>query len=246
MGWMHDTLVYMSKDPVHRRWHHQQMTFGLLYAFDENFVLPLSHDEVVHGKGTILGRMPGDDWQKFANLRAYYAFMWGHPGKKLLFMGQEFGQGTEWNADRSLDWHLLDTGWHKGVQTLIKDMNRLYRDEPALHQLDCDGAGFEWLESNDAEASVLAWLRKGRDGAPPVLVICNFTPTPREGYRLGLPAAGRWREILNTDAAIYGGSGIGNLGMIATEEVASHGRPFSARITVPPLGTLWFRLEKPD
>jgi 1,4-alpha-glucan branching enzyme len=243
MGWMHDTLVYMSKDPVHRRWHHHQMTFGLLYAFNENFILPLSHDEVVHGKGTILSRMPGDAWQKFANLRAYYAFMWGHPGKKLLFMGQEFGQGSEWDAEQSLDWHLLDVGWHKGVQTLIGDLNRLYRDEPALHQLDCEGGGFEWLEANDAETSVLAWLRKGKAGAPPVLVICNFTPTPRDGYRLGLPAAGRWREILNTDAQIYGGSGLGNLGMIATEEVASHGRMFSAKLTLPPLATVWFRLE---
>jgi 1,4-alpha-glucan branching enzyme len=243
MGWMHDTLVYMSKDPVHRRWHHHQMTFGLLYAFSENFVLPLSHDEVVHGKGTILSRMPGDTWQKFANLRAYYAFMWGHPGKKLLFMGQEFGQGAEWDADRSLDWHLLDVGWHKGVQTLIKDLNRRYRTEPGLHQLDCEGAGFEWIEANDAQASILAWLRKGKDGAAPILVVCNFTPTPREGYRLGLPVAGRWREILNTDAAIYGGSGMGNLGMVATEEVASHGRPYSARITLPPLATVWFRLE---
>jgi 1,4-alpha-glucan branching enzyme len=243
MGWMHDTLVYMSKDPVHRRWHHHQMTFGLLYAFNENFILPLSHDEVVHGKGTILSRMPGDDWQKFANLRAYYAFMWSHPGKKLLFMGQEFAQRSEWNADRSLDWHLLGALPHQGVQTLIRDLNRLYRDEPALHQLDCEGGGFEWLEANDAEASILAWLRKGRDGAAPVLVICNFTPAPREGYRLGLPSAGRWREILNTDAEPYGGSGMGNLGMIATDEVASHGRPFSARVTLPPLATVWFRLE---
>ena len=244
MGWMHDTLVYMSKDPVHRRWHHHQMTFGLLYAFNENFILPLSHDEVVHGKGTILSRMPGDNWQKFANLRAYYAFMWGHPGKKLLFMGQEFGQQAEWNADHSLDWHLLGAKPHQGVQTLIRDLNRLYRDEPALHQLDCEGAGFEWLEANDAETSILAWLRKGRDGAAPVLVICNFTPAPREGYRLGLPSAGRWREILNTDAEPYGGSGMGNLGMIATDEVASHGRPFSARVTLPPLATVWFRLDQ--
>ena len=243
MGWMHDTLVYMSKDPVHRRWHHHQMTFGLLYAFNENFILPLSHDEVVHGKGSILDRMPGDSWQKFANLRAYYAFMWGHPGKKLLFMGQEFAQGAEWNADCSLDWHLLGTHWHQGVQTLIKDLNRLYRDEPALHQLDCDGAGFEWLEANDAETSILAWLRKGRDGSSPVMVVCNFTPTPRESYRLGLPFAGRWQEILNTDADIYGGSGMGNLGMITTEEVASHGRSVSTQLTLPPLSTTWFRLE---
>ncbi|WP_088347180.1 MULTISPECIES: 1,4-alpha-glucan branching protein GlgB [Rhodomicrobium] len=244
MGWMHDTLVYMSKDPVHRRWHHHQMTFGLLYAFTENFVLPLSHDEVVHGKGTILTRMPGDDWQKFANLRAYYAFMWGHPGKKLLFMGQEFGQRGEWNADRSLDWHLLGERPHEGVRMLVKDLNRLYRQEPALHQLDCDAAGFEWLEASDADTSILAWLRKSRDGRAPVLVVSNFTPTPRPGYRLGLPASGRWREILNTDADIYGGSGMGNLGMIETEEVASHGRPYSARMTLPPLATVWFRLEE--
>ena len=243
MGWMHDTLDYMSKDPVHRRWHHHQMTFGLLYAFSENFVLPLSHDEVVHGKGSILTRMPGDGWQQFANLRAYYAFMWGHPGKKLLFMGQEFAQGAEWNAEQSLDWHLLDVGWHQGVRSLVRDLNRLYRDEPALHQQDCDGAGFEWLEANDAEHSVLAWLRRGRDGSPPVLVLCNFTPTPHQAYRLGLPAAGRWREILNSDAEIYGGSGMGNQGAIETEEVASHDRPFSALITLPPLATVWFRLE---
>jgi 1,4-alpha-glucan branching enzyme len=233
----------MSKDPVHRRWHHHEMTFGLLYAFSENFVLPLSHDEVVHGKGSILGRMPGDAWQRFANLRAYYAFMWGHPGKKLLFMGQEFAQGPEWNADKSLDWHLLGIGWHKGIQTLVKDLNRLYRDEAALYQLDCVSGGFEWLEANEAETSILAWLRKGKAGAAPVIVVCNFTPAPRENYRLGLPMHGRWREILNTDAEIYGGSGMGNLGMIATEEVASQGRPFSARITLPPLATVWFRLE---
>ncbi len=243
MGWMNDTLDYMGKDPVHRRWHHHQMTFGLLYAFSENFVLPLSHDEVVHGKGSILARMPGDTWQQFANLRAYYAFMWGHPGKKLLFMGQEFAQGSEWDADRSLDWHLLDVDWHQGVHSLVRDLNRLYRNEPALHELDCDGGGFAWLEANGAEQSVLAWLRKGRDSSAPILVICNFTPTPRLTYRLGLPAAGRWREILNSDAEIYGGSGMGNQGMIATEEVASHGRPFSALITLPPLATVWFRLD---
>ncbi|MGI9485628.1 MAG: 1,4-alpha-glucan branching protein GlgB [Geminicoccaceae bacterium] len=243
MGWMNDTLLYMSKDPVHRRWHHHQMTFGLLYAFSENFVLPLSHDEVVHGKGSILARMPGDAWQQFANVRAYYAFMWGHPGKKLLFMGQEFAQGSEWNADRSLDWRLLDVDFHRGVQTLVRDLNQLYRAEPALHQLDCDGAGFDWLEANDAENSVLAWLRKGEAGAPPVMVICNFTPTPQKTYRLGLPAPGKWREILNSNAEVYGGSGMGNLGVIEAEEVASHGQPFSASITLPPLATLWFKLE---
>ena len=245
MGWMHDTLLFMGKDPIHRRWHYHQMTFGLLYAFSENFVLPLSHDEVVHGKGSILARMPGDGWRQFANIRAYYAFMWGHPGKKLLFMGQEFAQGSEWNAEQSLDWHLLDVDWHQGVRTLVRDLNRLYRGEPALHQLDCDGGGFEWLEANDAEHCVLAWLRKGRDDAAPVLVICNFTPTPHDAYRLGLPTKGRWREILNSDAEIYGGSGMGNQGVIETEEIASHGRPFSAKITLPPLATVWFRFAGP-
>ena len=242
MGWMNDTLSYMSKDPIHRRWHHHQMTFGLLYGFSENFILPLSHDEVVHGKGSLLARMPGDTWQKFANLRAYYAFMWGHPGKKLLFMGQEFAQGAEWNAEQSLDWHLLDTDWHKGVQQLVRDMNRLYRQTPALHRQDCQASGFEWLEANDAEASVLAWLRHSDDGSPPVLVIANFTPVTRN-YRLGLPAVGRWREILNSDASIYAGGGTGNLGAVTAEAVASHGRPYSAAITLPPLATLWFILE---
>ena len=242
MGWMNDTLLYMGKDPVHRRWHHHQMTFGLLYAFSENFVLPLSHDEVVHGKGSILTRMPGDTWQQFANVRAYYAFMWGHPGKKLLFMGQEFAQGAEWNADTSLEWHLLGVDFHRGVQALVRDLNRLYRAEPALHQLDCEGEGFAWLEANDAEHSVLAWLRNGKAGSAPVMIICNFTPTPHEAYRIGLPAPGRWREILNSDAEVYGGSGMGNLGVTETEKVASHGQPFSASITLPPLATVWFKL----
>ena len=243
MGWMHDTLNYMSMDPIHRRWHHHQMTFGLLYAFSENFVLPLSHDEVVHGKGSILARMPGDTWQQFANLRAYYAFMWGHPGKKLLFMGQEFAQGAEWNADQSLDWHLLDTDYHKGVQRLVADLNRIYREVSALHELDCDGSGFEWLEANDSEASVFAWLRRGKPGSAPVLVVCNFTPVTRH-YRLGLPFSGRWFEILNSDADCYSGSGIGNLGLITTEDIASHGRAHSAQLTLPPLATCWFQLDK--
>ena len=243
MGWMHDTLNFMSKEPVHRRWHHHELTFGLLYAFSENFVLPLSHDEVVHGKGSILARMPGDAWQKFANLRAYYGFMWGHPGKKLLFMGQEFAQGAEWNAEHSLDWHLLDSHWHKGVQMLVRDLNHAYATTPALHRLDCDGRGFEWLEANDAENSVFAWLRKSDGDDPPVLVICNLTPVPRE-YRIGLQDAGRWREILNTDAEVYGGSGQGNLGAVHTEDIASHGRPCSALINLPPLSTSWFVLDR--
>ena len=240
MGWMHDTLEYMGKDPAHRAWHHHQMTFGLLYAFSENFVLPLSHDEVVHGKGSILARMPGDTWQKFANLRAYYGFMWGHTGKKLLFMGQEFAQGGEWNHQQSLDWHLLDIGWHKGVQLLVKDLNHLYRALPALHQRDCDGAGFAWVEANDAAHSVFAWLRHGRPGTPSVLVVCNFTPVPRPDYRIGLPAPGRWRETLNTDATLYGGSGMGNLGGVEATAEPWHGQPYSAKITLPPLATLFF------
>ncbi|HEV8388926.1 MAG TPA: 1,4-alpha-glucan branching protein GlgB [Dongiaceae bacterium] len=241
MGWMHDTLDFMSKEPIHRRWHHNKMTFGLLYAFSENFVLPLSHDEVVHGKGSILGRMPGDDWQKFANLRAYYGFMWGHPGKKLLFMGQEFAQGREWNYQQSLDWHLMDIHWHQGVRHLVRDLNALYRTMPALHQRDCDPAGFEWIEANDAENSVLSWLRYGHDGAAPILVISNLTPVPRHNYRVGLPFHGQWIERLNTDAATYGGSGMGNLGAVMAEQVSSHGRPFSASFTLPPLSTLYFQ-----
>ncbi len=240
MGWMNDTLTYMARDPVHRRWHHREITFGLLYAFAENFVLPLSHDEVVHGKGTILSRMPGDDWQKFANVRAYYAFMWGYPGKKLLFMGQEFGQRDEWNADRSLDWHLLDHAPHRGLRALVQDLNQLYKRHPALYARDCEGDGFRWIIPDDADQSVFVWLRMGAPGDPPVAVAVNFTSVPRHGYRIGLPAAGRWREILNTDATIYGGSGLGNLGGIVAVETASHGFPASAEITVPPLAAVYF------
>jgi 1,4-alpha-glucan branching enzyme len=243
MGWMHDTLAYMGKDPAHRRWHHHQMTFGLLYAFSENFVLPLSHDEVVHGKGSILARMPGDDWQKFANLRAYYGFMWGHPGKKLLFMGQEFGQGAEWNFQQSLDWHLLDIDWHRGVQLLVKDLNRAYRELPALHQRDCDGSGFSWVDANNAEQSVFVWLRHGDPGTPSVLVVANLTPVPRQSYRVGLPTAGRWIERLNTDSALYGGSGMGNLGAVEAVAEPWHGQPCSATLTLPPLATLFFVAE---
>ena len=240
MGWMHDTLEYMGLDPAHRSWHHHQMTFGLLYAFSENFVLPLSHDEVVHGKGSILTRMPGDTWQKFANLRAYYGFMWGHPGKKLLFMGQEFAQGAEWNYQQGLDWHLLEVGWHKGVQLLVKDLNRVYRELPALHQHDCDGSGFSWVEANDAAQSVFAWMRHGNPGVPSVLVVSNLTPVPRPDYRIGLPVPGRWREALNTDGELYGGSGMGNLGGVEATPEPWHGQPCSATVTLPPLATLFF------
>jgi 1,4-alpha-glucan branching enzyme len=238
MGWMHDTLDYLALEPVHRRWHHNKLTFGLLYAFSENFILPLSHDEVVHGKRSILGRIKGDDWQVFATARAYYAFMWGHPGKKLLFMGQEFGQRDEWNFARSLDWHLLEHAPHRGLQSCVRDLNALYRAHPALHARDCEGEGFRWIAADDAESSIYAWLRLG-GASPPVAVICNFTPVPRHGYIIGLPMAGQWREILNTDAAAYGGSGMGNLGGVTASRGPSHGLPHSAEILVPPLATLY-------
>ncbi len=207
MGWMHDTLAYMSLDPIHRKYHHHKMTFGLVYAWSENFVLPISHDEVVHGKGSLLGKMPGDRWQKFANLRAYLAFMWAHPGKKLLFMGCEFGQEREWNHDLSLDWHLLDDPMHAGVQSLVRDLNRIYRSTPALHR-DGDPSGFEWIEADDAENSVYSFLRKGGPDEAPVLVICNMTPVVRENFRVGVPVAGTWKRILDSDAEPYGGAGV--------------------------------------
>ena len=243
MGWMNDTLDYMSKDPVHRRFHHDRLTFGLLYAFSENFVLPLSHDEVVHGKGSIFARMPGDDWQKFAGLRAYYGFMWGYPGKKLLFMGQEFAQAREWNFRWELDWDQLGSASNRGVMATVRDLNRLYRDTPALHLRDCQGDGFRWIAVDDADQSVLAWLRFGEWGDAPVAVVCNFTPVPRAGYRLGLPAAGLWREVFNSDAQDYGGSGLGNLGEIWAIPYEAHGLPASAEIVIPPLSTLYFRFQ---
>jgi 1,4-alpha-glucan branching enzyme len=237
MGWMHDTLNYIGKDPVHRRFHHDNIRFGLHYAFSENFVLPLSHDEVVHGKQSILGRMPGDDWQRFANLRAYYAFMFAHPGKKLLFMGCEFAQDGEWNHDRSLDWHLCDRPYHAGVQALVRDLNRCYRELPALHQLDCDSAGFEWLIADDVDNSVFAWLRKGRSPRERCIAIMNFTPEVRSSYRIKVPFAGHWREILNTDAGTYGGSGVGNFGGVTAAN--RDGVP-ELNLTLPPLATLLF------
>jgi len=242
MGWMNDTLDYMRREPVHRRFHHHQITFGLHYAFTENFVLPLSHDEVVHGKGSLLNKMPGSEAERFANLRAYYAFMWGHPGKKLLFMGQEFAQGREWSHERSLDWHLLEDARHAGMQALVRDLNRLYRASPALHQLDCEGHGFEWIEANAAEESHFAWARFGRDGARPVVVACNFTPVERR-RRFGVPSAGRWAERINSDAREYGGAGRGNLGGVMSQPLDSHGRPDSIEIVLPPLSTLIFELE---
>ena len=238
MGWMNDTLGYMAQEPIHRKYHHNEMTFGMMYAYSENFILPLSHDEVVHGKGSLIGKMPGDDWQKFANLRAYYGFMWTQPGKKLLFMGGEFAQYAEWNHDAQLDWHLLDDAKHAGMQKLVRDLNTLYRSVPSLHVKDCQGGGFAWLEANAADESIYAYLRFGEEGDPPVAVICNFTPVPREGYRIGLPKAGRWRERLNTDAREYGGSGTINKGAIEAGPVSWHNQPHSTLITVPPLATV--------
>jgi 1,4-alpha-glucan branching enzyme len=240
MGWMNDTLRYMEKDPIYRKFHHHLMTFGLNYAWSENYMLPISHDEVVHGKGSMLAKMPGDGEQKFANLRAYYGFMWAHPGKKLLFMGCEFAQGAEWNHKQSLDWHQLEVPAHQGVQNLVRDLNRIYRDEPALHVNDTRPEGFEWIESNDAEAGVYAWVRKGRTGDAMVVALVNMTPVERK-YRAGLPAAGQWSEILNTDAAVYGGGNRGNLGGVTAEEVAHHARPYSAEVVLPPLSTVWLK-----
>ena len=243
MGWMNDTLEYVSKDPIYRSHHHDKLTFGLLYAFSENFVLPLSHDEVVHGKGTILGRMPGDDWRKFAGARGYYGFMWAYPGKKLLFMGQEFGQRREWDFAGELDWWLLDHAPHRGLQATVRDLNRLYRTVPALHARDCEGEGFRWIVVDDKSQSVAAWLRFGPSGEPPVAVVCNFTPEPRLAYRIGLPHAGGWREIFNSDALEYGGSGLGNLGAINAVQTPSHDYPASAEIVLPPLATVYFQFQ---
>jgi 1,4-alpha-glucan branching enzyme len=244
MGWMHDTLEYMRLEPIHRAYHHNQITFRQLYAFHENFVLPLSHDEVVHGKGSLLGRMPGDDWQKFANLRLLLSYMWAQPGKKLLFMGGEIAQWREWHHEESLDWHLLQYAPHEGVRKLVADLNRMYRSEPALSEHDCDPHGFEWVDCADWQGSILSFLRKGR-GGDAVLVVCNFTPVPRIGYRLGVPFGGTWRELLNSDAESYGGGGMGNFGGVAAEDIPTHGRPFSLNLTLPPLGAVFLKGEAP-
>ena len=222
------------------------MTFGLLYAFSENFVLPISHDEVVHGKSSVVYKMPGDEWQRFANARAFYGFMWGHPGKKLLFMGQEFGQTMEWNAGESLPWWLLDYWPHQGVQKLIRDLNAIYRGTPALYARDCEPEGFRWIVVNDDTQSVLAFLRRGAQSDPPVAVVCNFTPEPRMNYRVGLPYEGRWREAINTDAGVYGGSNLGNFGGVVAEPRPSHGFPCSATLVLPPLATLYLVFTPPD
>ena len=239
MGWMNDTLRYMTEDPVNRKYHHDKLTFGLHYAFSENFVLPISHDEVVHGKRSMYTRMPGDHATKLANLRAYYGFMWGHPGKKLLFMGQEFGQVDEWNHDAEIGWHHLADPGHKGLQRLVRDLNTLYRATPALHVKDAEEDGFDWLTGDDADHSIIAWLRRGDPADKPVVMLTNFTPVERSGYRIGLPHAGAWREALNSDAAVYGGSNRGNLGRIAAGGGPSHGQPASAEVYLPPLSTLF-------
>ena len=242
MGWMHDTLRYMAKDPIHRTYHHDDMTFGMLYAFSENFILPLSHDEVVHGKRSLLGKMPGDRWQRFANLRAYFGFMWGHPGKKLLFMGGEIAQEREWDHDRELDWNLLDEPAHAGIQRVVRDLNRIYAAEPALHRADCDPRGFEWVIADDRANSVFAFLRLAQEAAP-VLVVCNMTPVPRHGYRIGVPRPGAWREIFNSDSGFYGGSNLGNEGRVQAEPVPSHGRGQSLELLLPPLATIFLRSD---
>ncbi len=238
MGWMNDTLSYFKEDPVHRSYHHDKLTFGLLYAFDENFILPLSHDEVVHGKGSIFGRMAGNTWQAFANLRLYYTFMYAHPGKKLLFMGDEFGQEREWNHSTSLDWHLLDDAWHAGVQQLIKDLNRLYRATPALYENDFDSSGFDWIDCSDKQQGVIAFLRRSKNPAEQVVIVCNLTPIVRHNYRIGVPVAGQYRELLNSDASAYGGSGVGNMGAVKSDQIGVHGLEYSLNLSLPPLATL--------
>jgi 1,4-alpha-glucan branching enzyme len=241
MGWMHDTLDYMSKDPVYRSYNHNKLTFSLMYAFSENFTLPLSHDEVVYGKGSMVAKMPGDEWCKFANLRLLYGFMFGHPGKKLLFMGGEFGQWAEWNHDVSLDWHLLEFPFHAGLRRWVRDLNTLYRGVPSLYEVDFDASGLEWVDCNDFERSVVSFIRKGKDPNEVTLLVCNFTPVPRNNYRVGIPFDGEWREVLNSDAPLYGGSGQGNMGSITASPLPIHGRPYSLNMTLPPLGVVVFR-----
>jgi 1,4-alpha-glucan branching enzyme len=242
MGWMHDSLGYVQNDPIHRQYHHGQMTFSLVYAYSENYVLPISHDEVVHGKGSLLRKMPGDRWQQLANLRTYLAYMWAHPGKQLIFMGTEFGQESEWAEGRELDWWLLDNADHRGVHTLVRDMNRIYRETSALWSLDTEGSGFDWIDANDSANNVFSFARLPKDPAEgPLVCVANFSAVPHHDYKLGLPQAGAWSEVLNTDAGVYSGSGVGNLGVVQAEEGPQHGLPASATVTLPPLATLWLR-----
>jgi 1,4-alpha-glucan branching enzyme len=246
MGWMHDVLDYFEKDPVYRSYHHNKLTFGMMYAFSENFILPFSHDEVVHLKKSMLDKMPGDYWQKCANLRLLYGFMYGHSGKKLLFMGGEFGQWREWNHDSALEWHLLDHPMHSGIQRWVKDLNAKYHELKELHEVDYDWKGFEWIDCNDYLESVLSFLRYGKERDTALMIACNFTPVPRYQYRIGVPYGGFWDEILNSDGRMYGGSGLGNFGGLEAEEVTHHGRPFSLSITLPPLGIVMFRGKTPN
>jgi 1,4-alpha-glucan branching enzyme len=243
MGWMHDTLDYLSREPVQRKYHQNEITFSLHYAFNENFVLPLSHDEGVHGKGSLLNKMAGDEWQKFATLRAYYGFMWGHPGKKLLFMGGEFAQWQEWNFNASLEWAALTAPTHQGVQRLVQDLNRLYQQEPALYENDFAKTGFTWIDASDSENSVLSFIRSAQSSPEFMVVISNFTPTPHTGYRVGVPRPGSYREILNSDSGHYGGSNTGNGSGLASEAIPMHGHPQSLRLTLPPLATIMLKLE---
>jgi 1,4-alpha-glucan branching enzyme len=250
MGWMHDTLDYLSHDPIYRQFHHSEMTFSMIYAYTENFILPLSHDEVVHGKGSLVGKMPGDEWRRFAGLRGLLAYMWAHPGKQLLFMGSEFGQVSEWSADNGLDWWVLEYGLHAGVQKLSRDLNAVYRSTPALWELDTAPEGFSWIDANDAQGNVLSFLRYAARPGPAadkpqgvLACLANFSALPYQRYRVGLPQAGRWREILNTDATDYGGTGTGNLGAVEAVAEPWHGRPASATVTLPPLGVLWLTPE---
>jgi 1,4-alpha-glucan branching enzyme len=240
MGWMHDTLNYLSHEPIHRQYHHNDMTFSMMYAYSENFVLPISHDEVVHGKKSLVNKIPGDRWQQLATVRALYAYMWAHPGKQLLFMGQEFAQDAEWSEERGLDWWLLDSEWHQGVQHLVGDLNRAYRDNSALWSRDSDPSGFHWIDANDAQGNVFSFFRRGEDGSL-LACIANFAPVPQEFYRMGLPAPGRWEETVNTDATSYGGSGVGNLGEVHAEPESWHGQPASVTMRIPPLGAIWLR-----
>ncbi len=241
MGWMHDTLKYFSTDPLYRKYHHNELTFSMWYAYTENYILPLSHDEVVYGKGSILGKMPGDDWQKFANLRALYGYMYGHPGKKLLFMGGEFGQWNEWYHEASLDWSLLDLPTHSGVQRWVSDLNGFYRNEPAMHEIDFEEAGFEWIDCNDSDESIISFIRKGKNPDDLVMGVCNFTPVPRGDYHLGVPRGGEWKLVLNSDAEVYGGSGYEGVGDLTAEAVPSHGREYSVMVTLPPLAVLFYK-----
>jgi 1,4-alpha-glucan branching enzyme len=241
MGWMHDMLDYFKLDPIFRKFHQNAITFSMMYAFSENFILPISHDEVVHGKGSLLSRMPGDEWRQFANARAFLAYMWAHPGKKLLFMGQEIGQRDEWNHDASVQWNLLEYDYHRKLQTFVRDLNRLYASQPAMYEVDFHYSGFEWVDFRDAESSIIAFLRRAADPSDYVLFCCNFTPIPRTGYEFGVPEEGFYREILNTDSEIFGGSNLGNGGMVSSNPKPRHGREHSIAVTLPPLAVVAFR-----